>query len=435
MKAELFSSTTLNTAPWGEQVKHILASAIGAVDPFQAVTRHLKENAEQNDLSKYKRIFVVGAGKAGLPMSQAVADYLGKRIYKGQVTVKEGHNDGISSVGNILILEASHPLPDQRGIKSTKEIINLIQETTQSDLVICLISGGGSALLVSPKEGISLEDLQKLTDQLLASGASIQEINTLRKQLDKVKGGGLAAYASPAEILTLILSDVVGDPLDMIASGPTLPNFHPHSDALAVLVKYNLLQDIPTTILSALKRDNPKIKNSPKNINHILIGNNKMAANAAIKQAKEFGINTKLLSQDLQGEAKEVGCNLAEKLINIETPLPFMWVAGGETTVTLRGNGVGGRNQELALAAVEVLDGNRNLVLISLATDGGDGPTDAAGAVVTNETLSRAKRLNLNPKKFLDNNDSFHFFDPLGDLLKTGPTNTNVNDLVFLFGF
>lgn len=435
MDPNLFTSTTLDSAPWGEQVKQILTSAIEAVDPYEGVIKQLKKYAEKKDMGKFSRIFVVGAGKAGFPMSRAVNEFLDGRIYKGQVTVKEGHNGGVSSIDNIRTVEASHPLPDQRGINSTQEIIDILKETTESDLVICLVSGGGSALLVSPKADITLEDLQEFTNQLLACGASIQEINTLRKQLDDVKGGGLAECASPAEVLTLILSDVVGDPLDMIASGPTVPNSQSPKEALAVLEKYNLKSLVPKRILTHLNLTPTKSVNSSKSIiNHILVGNNEMAANAATQQAKKFGFATKILTNSLQGEACLAGRELAEKIIKSKDQHPFMWVAGGETTVTLKGNGLGGRNQELALAAVEILDDSKDLALISLATDGGDGPTDAAGAIVTSETFSRAKQLTLDPKSFLLNNDSYKFFAPLNDLLIPGPTQTNVNDLVFLFG-
>ena len=436
MDPNLFSSASLDSIPKGEQIKQILASSIAAVDPYHAVTKHLNKYFEKNDLGKFNRIFVVGAGKAGFPMSRAVNDFFDGQICKGQVTVKEGHNGGVSSIDNIRIVEASHPLPDQRGIKSTREIINILQETTKTDLVICLVSGGGPALLVSPKPGGSLEDIQKLTDQLLACGASIQEINTLRKQLDDVKGGGLAGFASPAEVITLILSDVVGDPLDMIASGPTVPNMQSPKEAIAVLEKYNLKPLLPKRVLASINTEStPNADLSRTMISNILVGNNEMALKAAIKQAINFGFNTRILTNNLQGEASLIGRELAEKLIKSKSAHPFMWVAGGETTVTLTGKGLGGRNQELALAAVEILDGSKDLALISLATDGGDGPTNAAGAIATSETYSKAKDLKMDPKSFLSDNDSYNFFAPLNDLIIPGPTQTNVNDLVFLFGF
>lgn len=436
MNPDLFSSRTLRSASWGQQVSQIMAAAINAVDPYRAVYQYLQELSQKTDLEKYEQIYVVGAGKAGLPMSKAVSALLGEKITAGQVTVKEGHNDGMGTMDRIRIIEAAHPLPDQRGVGSTKEILTLLENTTENDLVICLISGGGSALLTAPVHGVSLKDLRSLTEALLTCGASINEINTLRKQLDIVKGGGLARAAAPSEILTLILSDVVGDPLDMIASGPTVPNLQTPEDVFAVIEKYQLESKVPMGILKFLNHPviEPHFPGTLK-IKNILVGNNETAARASLSQAKKYGYSTHLLTTQLQGEACLEGQKLADILLKTDMQRPFLMVAGGETTVTLKGNGLGGRNQELALATVESLAGYSNLALISLATDGGDGPTDAAGAVVTGETFGRAISLGLFPEDFLSNNDSYNFFSPLGDLLRLGPTQTNVNDLVFLFGF
>lgn len=425
-----FDCITLSSLDWGQDLIQIMSAALYAVNPYLAVTRQL----DKLDLATSGRIFVVGAGKAGLPMARAVVDYLGEKISGGQVTVKEGYSE-VNKVGNVNVTDAGHPLPDERGIQATQEIIKLLENTTPEDLVVCLISGGGSALLTDPL--IPLDDLRVLTDELLACGATINEINTLRKQLDRVKGGGLAQIAHPARIITLILSDVVGDPLDMIASGPTVLNMDTPQDALAVIEKYTLADKIPDVIIETLQKTSQFPIIETASTQNVLVGNNQTAALAALQQAEQLGYNTRLLTNELQGEAQEVGRELAETLREaIETELrPFVWVAGGETTVTIQGDGLGGRNQELALAAVKVLAEIENAALVTLATDGGDGPTDAAGAVVTGETLGRAKKLGLEPPEFIANNDSYNFFNPLGNLLKPGPTQTNVNDLVFLLGF
>ncbi|MBU0512973.1 MAG: DUF4147 domain-containing protein [Chloroflexi bacterium] len=379
----------------------------------------------------------------------------------------------------ISIFPASHPVPDERSVAGAQKIIDLLSTTTANDLVICLISGGGSALLTSPVAGISLTDLQSLTSALLACGATINEINTLRKHLSRVKGGQLARWIAPARSATLILSDVVGDPLDVVASGPTVPDSSTYADALAVVDKYNLGAQIPPAIMTHLQSGaNGNIPETPKpgdpvfkRAENSIIGNNLQAAQAAIEQAKAEGFNTLLLTTSLQGEARAAGRMLAAVARQIAAtgdpiPRPACIVAGGETTVTLslphpqplsqgergvflplplgapfgddkgRGEGgLGGRNQELALAAVSELAGLPDVMLIALATDGDDGPTDAAGAVVTGETLARARELGLDPAEFLARNDSYHFFEPLGDLLKPGPTQTNVCDLTFIFAF
>ena len=450
-----FTTQTLLAAPWGARVARILAAAIAAVDPYAAVTRQcvlaedrLQVAGKRYPLDEFEHIYVVGAGKAGLPMTQAVFDLLGKRITAGQVIVKEGYANQMTAVGKVTISEAGHPLPDARGVKATGALLDLLAGTTADDLVICLISGGGSALLTAPVPGVSLDDLRALTDVLLASGATIFEINALRKHLDQVKGGNLAKVAAPAQVLTLVLSDVIGDPLDIIASGPTVPDPNSYADALNVVEKYGLGAQVPASIMDHLLRgvggdnhETPK-PNNPlfEKVSNVLVGNNELAARAALEQARQEGFGTMLLTTALQGEAREVGRALAAILRQVAAsgdprPRPVCIVAGGETTVTLRGSGKGGRNQELALGAVVDLAGLEGVALVTLATDGGDGPTDAAGAVVTGETLARARAAGLDVNAYLANNDAYTCFDALGDLLKPGPTRTNVNDLTFLFGF
>ncbi|MBA4380920.1 MAG: glycerate kinase, partial [Anaerolinea sp.] len=336
-----------------------------------------------------------------------------------------------------------HPVPDGRSLVAGQRVLELLSGLSADDMVFCLISGGGSALMVAPVEGVTLSDLQALTSALLACGASIDEINILRRHLDRLKGGGLARLASPARVVSLILSDVVGNPLEAIASGPTAPDPTTCADALTVLDKYKLHGKVPKSVMSTLKSGRETLKPGDvvfRNVDNILVGSNLLAAQAALKQAGAEGFHPYLLRADLQGEAREVAVELCRTLrwawqTGDPAPPPACIVAGGETTVTLRGDGRGGRNTELALASVTELANFPEVMLVSLATDGEDGPTDAAGAVVTGETFARAYGLGLDPVEHLHRNDSYTFFAALDDLLKPGPTGTNVNDLTFLFTF
>lgn len=449
---------SLTQTEWGEKVDRILVASLQAVEPASAIRRFVQRNADQliidgqiYDLASYRRIWVVGAGKAGAPMACAMADILDERLDGGLVIVKDGYLqpcEGLKPERGLRLVEAGHPLPDGRGVRATQEIISLLSDCNAEDLVICLISGGGSALLTAPAPGISLHDLQTLTQLLLASGANINEINALRKHLDQVKGGQLARMAYPAHLATLIVSDVVGNPLDVIASGPTVSDGTTFSDAYAVLERYNLVGQVPQAILAYLQSGCAgEILETPKEgdsiftaVQNVIVGSNMQAVAAALRQAQQEGFNTQLLTTYMQGEARQVGRLLAAIVRQVATtgqPIsrPACVVVGGETTVTLQGDGLGGRNQELALGAVEDLGGLMDVALVTLATDGGDGPTDAAGAVVTGETLQRARQLGLRPSEYLQRNDAYHFFEALGDLIITGPTGTNVNDLAFLFAF
>jgi hydroxypyruvate reductase len=366
----------------------------------------------------------------------------------GKIIVKQGYRTDQVISDQVELIEAGHPIPDQRGVNGAEKIIHLLRDTTQNDLVICVFSGGGSALMVSPVSGVSLNDLQILTQELLASGATVNEINTLRKHLDRVKGGQIARLASPAMVLSLILSDVVGDPLEVISSGPTVPDPTTYSDSLSILDRHNFRSSTPKSIVNHLiLGQRGDVEDTPKpgepifdNVNNIIVGSNRTAAQAAFEQAQEEGFNALILTNFLQGEARHAGQflgSIAHQLAEYNQPLPrpACIIVGGETTVTLRGDGHGGRNQELALGAVKEISGLEDIALMTLATDGGDGITDAAGAVVTGETLQNARTIDLEPDSFLAKNDSYNFFNPLGDLIKSGPTLTNVNDLAFLFSF
>jgi glycerate 2-kinase len=455
LNPERFMTASLHQLAWGEKVARVMATAVHAVDPAAAVHQSVQRQGSlliaggrSYDLQTFKRVWVVGAGKAGAPMAVAVQDLLGQELSGGVVVVKDGHElvENAGSMPKIRILSAGHPVPDERGVTAAQQISALMEETNEDDLVICLISGGGSALLTSPAGGLRLEQIQGLTSALLASGADIQEINTLRKHLDAVKGGGLARLAYPAHTLTLILSDVVGDHLDVIASGPTAPDPTTFETALRVLEKYGLVEKTPGEITDRLRRGmRGEISDTPgpedpvfQRVQNLIIGSNLMAARAALTQAESEGFTGCLLTTRLQGEARQAGAALAEiarqaRRAQGRLSPPVCLVAGGETTVTLRGAGTGGRNQEMALAAVVRLDGLPDLALITLATDGGDGPTPAAGAVVTGETYRRARSLGMDPVAYLERNDSHRFFQGLGDALTPGPTLTNVNDLAFIF--
>lgn len=446
---------TLREAPWGAGVARILAAALAAVDPARAVAAHLRlaEGAlvvgdRSHPLREGGRVWVVGAGKAGWPMAQAAGAILQDRVAGGLVIVKEGHAGHGRAPDPIEIVQAGHPLPDARGRRGARRMAALLEAVGEDDLVLVLISGGGSALLTLPAPGVSLEDLRALTEMLLASGAPIEEINLLRKHLDVVKGGGLARLAAPARVVTLILSDVVGSPLDVIASGPTVPDPGTYAQALELLQRYELLEKVPPPVrryLDAGRRGDQPETPGPGDplfdrVHNVLVADNPTAAGAACAQAEREGYHAHLLTTFLEGEARQAGRFLAAIARQIDldgrpVPRPACVVAGGETTVTLQGDGLGGRNQELALGAVRDLAGVPRVALVTLATDGGDGPTDAAGAVVTGETLARARAEGLDPDGYLSRNDAYHFFQPLGDLLRPGPTRTNVNDLVFVFAF
>ena len=437
-----------------KQVQTIIDATLAAVDPAAALLRHLTLHGDQlhlapsrasrgagrhYDLTRYQEITVIGAGKASAPMALAVEQLLGKRIAAGLVLVKHGYT---VPTGRVRLIEAGHPVPDRAGLDGAREIIALAQRAGPDDLVIALISGGASALLTAPVPAITLADLQATTGALLRCGATINEINTVRKHLSRVMGGQLARLVAPATLLTLVVSDVVGSPLDIIGSGPTVPDPSTFADALAIVARYSLADQLPPPVLAHLRHGAPE---TPKpgdplfeRVQTEIIASNELAAAAALDKARELGFNTLLLSTYIEGEARQVGrvvAAIAKELRHHGRPLapPACIVAGGETTVTVRGSGRGGRNQELALAASIPLDGLENLAIISLATDGTDGPTDAAGAWIDGSTVQRGRALGLSAADYMANNDSYHYLSQLGDLIITGPTNTNVNDIILIF--
>ena len=435
-----------------QQARNIFDAALRAVDPEEAILNHIQladgvlTVGDRNlRLADYKSIFIVGAGKADAPMAQAVERLLGKHISDGIIVVKDGHGLPLT---RIRIHEASHPVPDKRGVRGTEELLSLVREADEQDLVICLISGGGSALLVAPADAISLKDKQEVTQLLLDCGAIIHEMNTVRKHLSRVKGGGLARMAHPATVVSLILSDVTGDDLDIIASGPTVPDSSTFQQVKQILNKYDLWDRVPDSVRIHIEKGvNGEIEETPKPGDPIfqkdfwvLVGTNLQALKAARQEAERQGYNTLILSGMIEGETSEVAkvhTAIAKEAVHSGNPLspPVCVLSGGETTVTIKGKGRGGRNQEFALAAALEIEGEEQIVVLSGGTDGTDGPTDAAGAIADGNTLARARAKGLDPWDHLQRNDSYPFFESLDDLLMTGPTRTNVMDVrIMLIG-
>jgi len=427
----------------------IFQSALAAVDPEEAVRRHLRIDGEtlslegrRYDLGGCERILVVGAGKAVAPMAKALEDMLGDRIDSGVLVVKDGHGLPLKK---IHVREASHPVPDERGVAGTLEILRLLDGAGPRDLVLCLISGGGSALLIAPAEGITLPDKQATTRSLLACGATIHEINTIRKHLSRAKGGQLARAAHPAGVLSLILSDVVGDDLDVIGSGPTVPDRSSFEDTMEIFKRYEIWDRIPAPVRDRVAQGvKGALPETPKpgdpafdGCAQVLVGSCLRALTAAAESAERLGYRSLILSSKVEGEAREVAkafAAIGKEVLSSDHPLkpPACILTGGETTVTLQGDGRGGRNQEFVLAGALALDGTDRVVVLAGGTDGTDGPTDAAGALADGLSIRRAKALGMDPHAFLKRSDSYHFFKPLDDLIVTGPTRTNVMDVYML---
>ncbi len=413
----------------------IFRAAVEAADPRKTV----KAALAKLDASRYRRIFVVGAGKASAAMAQAAEQALGRRIAGGWINTKDGH---LAPLRRITLHEASHPVPDARGVEGARRIAQIASEAGEGDLLLCLISGGGSALLPLPLEPVTLEEKQETTRLLLACGATIHEINAVRKHLSAIKGGRLARLAQPAEVLALLLSDVVGDPLDVIGSGPAAPDTSTFATAWAVIEKYGLQKKIPARVRRLLQDGlEGKIQETPKpgdacfrRTRNVIVGSNRLAVDAAARKARELGYRPLVLSTTIEGETRDIAAMhaaIAREIVTSGRPArpPVCVISGGETTVTLRGQGLGGRNQEFALAAAIALEGVPGVLAFSAGTDGTDGPTDAAGAMADGATVARAASIGLDAKKALNGNDSYRFFQPLGDLVMTGPTGTNVMDV------
>jgi glycerate 2-kinase len=403
------------------QALRIFKAALKAADPYQAVLRHF-----EMPRGRFRNVFIIGAGKASAQMARAMEKLLGARISGGEINVKDGHS---APLRRIQINECGHPIPDARGVAGARRIAQIASAAGPGDLVICLISGGASALLPLPAPGVKLAEKQKITRLLLECGASIHEINCVRKHISAIKGGQLARLVYPATLVTLILSDVIGGDLDVIGSGPTVPDRSSIAGARAICAKYG----IAVNLRAAAETPKPGDRVFAK-VTNVLVGSNALAVQAAEEEARRLGFHSMILSSSIQGEAREVArvhAAIAKEIRSHARPLqaPACVISGGEPTVTIRGKGLGGRNQEFALAAAIDIAGLRDTLILSAGTDGTDGPTDAAGAIAEGTTVARAEALGLNPREFLRDNDSYRFFEAMGDLLKTGPTGTNVADI------
>jgi hydroxypyruvate reductase len=429
-----------------KQALSIFQAALKAADPAEAVLRHLRRDGEtliagkrRYPLRQFEKIWVIGAGKASAAMGQAVERVLGARIAGGLICVKYGHG---APLRRVALHEAGHPIPDEAGVEGARRILGIANNAGPKDLVICLISGGASALTPYPAEPVSLIEKQQTTKLLLECGASIHEVNTVRKHISAFKGGQLAAAAAPATLVTLMLSDVIGDSLDVIGSGPTVPDESTFGTAREILARYQILGKAPASVRQRLGDGfDGLIEETPKpgdpvfrKTQNLVVGSNRLAVDAAERKARALGFRTLVLSTFIEGETRDVARMHAAILKEVSAnsrPMkpPCCLISGGETTVTVRGAGLGGRNQEFVLAAAMDLAGIPGAVALSGGTDGTDGPTDAAGAIADGDTLARAREKNLAPGDYLARNDSYHFFEALGDLIKTGPTRTNVMDV------
>ncbi|MFA5370655.1 MAG: DUF4147 domain-containing protein, partial [Sideroxydans sp.] len=453
-------------AGWNEAVLRLLAvnengmlreifdAALAAVDPYHAVLRrvrvadgHLRVADADYDLGTFERILVVGGGKATARMAQAVETLLGDGIAAGLIVVKDGHTLPLKSIEQV---EAAHPVPNAAGAAGALRILNMVHAADDKTLVVCLLSGGASALLVAPPAGLTLQDKQDTTSLLLRAGASIDELNAVRKHLSAIKGGRLAQAAYPAQVLTLLLSDVIGDRLDVIASGPTAADGSTFADALAVIAKYSMRDRMPPHVMAYLQQGaDGQLDETAKadercfaHTRNVIVGALGLALEAAAAASRQLGFNTRIISAELQGEARDAAQWLAQiartELSEMAEGERRFLLCGGETTVTVHGAGKGGRNQEFALAFALAVEGMDGVTLLSAATDGSDGPTDAAGAQVDGQTAARARETGIDPQQYLDANDSYNFFrrydEKCGEHghLITGPSGTNVMDMQLL---
>jgi hydroxypyruvate reductase/glycerate 2-kinase len=418
-----------------ETAKRIFRAALESVDSRRAVKRHGKILSEILKQEDYRTVRVAGFGKAACAMAAALEELLCDRIDRGIVVLPRGHCPEAHTLQKIQLYQGGHPVPDENGLAGTAEIIRLLKGSDEPVLAVCLISGGGSALLVAPYEGITLTDKKQVTGLLLHAGATIDELNTVRKHLSRVKGGRLAAIAQPARMVSLIISDVVGDKLDIIASGPTAPDNSTFHDALQVIDKYRLAPVLPAAVIDVLTRGaQGQIPETPKKgdaifnrVDNIIIASNKTALEAARVEAAQLGYPAEIITGELTGEARETGRRLAQRARGMKRPVCL--ISGGETTVTVTGGGTGGRNLELALAFAQEIQNVPGITLLSAGTDGKDGSADAAGALVDGETIARARTKGLDPEAYLAKNDTYNFFRQVGGLLITGPTGTNVMDV------
>jgi len=422
----------------------IMNEGIMAADPKLAVKKAIKirkdiiyflENLKEK-VNKQTKIIVIGGGKASAEMALAIEEILRDKISSGYINVPDNINFNEKQAKKIILNSAGHPFVNEGSIKGAYQILNLLKKTTKNDLVICLISGGGSALLEIPYDWITLDDLQNTFQTLTKAGATIHELNVVRKHLSQIKGGKLAKIAQPAKVISLIISDVIGDEVDTIASGPTAPDKSTWLEMKTIIEKYKL-EKLPESIYKTLNLGlkgelSDTCKSNDEffsNVHNLIIASNKLSCEAMKNYGEKLGLNAKIITTTLTGEAKEVGANFAQQLIE-ESEENILLIAGGETTVTINGNGKGGRNQEFALAASEIIKDKNDCLIVALGSDGIDGPTDTAGAIVDGFTSGIATKLGLIGKDFIQNNDSYHYLKRTSNLLFTGPTGTNVSDLI-----
>jgi len=431
-------------------IRKIFDAGLKAADPGEAIRRAVKLTGKrllisdrEYDLGAFDRVMVVGAGKAGASMVSSLEGILGSYITGGTIITKYGYGLALNIVS---VMEAGHPIPDESGVRGSECILDLLEDAGKRDFVLCVISGGGSALLPMPVSGISLHDKQKTTQALLDCGADIHEINTIRKHISGIKGGRLAEAAFPATLVTLILSDVTGDDLDVIASGPTVPDRSTFRDCMEIVNKYDLEERLPPSVIAYLKRGvEGREPETPKPGDPVfdrtlafVTGSCALSVFSAKQKAVELGYNAIILSSCIEGETRDVAkvhAAIAKEILKSGNPVstPGCVISGGETTVTIRGDGLGGRNMEFVLAAAMEIEGLGGVTLLSGGTDGTDGPTDSAGAIADGTTVQAARYRGYDAALYLRNNDSYHFFEATGDLLMTGPTMTNVMDLrIFL---
>jgi len=424
-----------------EIILELFEVAIGAVLPERLIRKAIKRDdnkirimGEEMDLESISRVYIIGGGKASGEMVLEVSKILGDRIERGVINVPKDMEGKYENLQRIEIIGAGHPVPTRYGEYGVRKMLEIINEATEKDLIMCLISGGGSALMTLPAEQIGLEDMQKMTEILLKSGMKINEINIIRKHCSKIKGGQLIKN-NRARFITLILSDVLKDPLDIIASGPTVPDESTFKDVERIIKRYKIEEKLPKSIIEHIKKGIiGEIEETPKEgdkrfrkVKNYIIGNIKIACEELIKEAERYRIPVKMIGVDIEGEAREIGIKLIKELLGDNKPI--ILVGGGETTVSVKGNGMGGRNQELILSASELIKED-GIVIGAIGTDGIDGNTDAAGAIMDLTLVKKAKKMKLIAMNYLKNNDSYNYFKKVGDgLIYTGYTGTNVNDI------
>jgi glycerate-2-kinase len=447
----ILNTSSLNDAKARELALISVEKALESVEPRKLINSHVRivknkfiVGKKELNLDLFNDIYIIGGGKASGAMAETIENILGDRIKQGLIVVPK-KTSNLYKTKNIKLHESNHPIPNKSSVEGARNLLNLASDADINDLVICLISGGGSSLMALPKEEINLEEKKKINDMLLKSGANINEINTVRKHISNFKGGNLARKVYPATLLTIILSDVIGDDLSTICSGPTVPDMTTYDNSINILRKYKLWNKSPNSIQKVLsdgkkgliietpKKDDKVFRKSSS----VLIGNNRLLCSSACKKMKDLGINSIILTGFLEGEARELGVflgSIAKEIVNYNGLImpPVGIVCGGETTVKVTGKGIGGRNQEILLGATKLISDLKAVSIISLSSDGIDGPTDAAGAIIDGNTFNRSKKLGMQVDNYLQNNNSYSYFSKLNDLVYTDSTGTNVNDITIL---